>query len=126
MKKYIIHILVIVAFIATLLSIDAFRKAFLFDTKIAYAANEPWFAWMKVGDEEIQILFETTLTSRTLTIKEFCQIYGLSLDSGTGVVEQWCKQHDNSQCQMRFVGSFLMDNNSPTTLLPVVPEYMYY
>ena len=125
MKKYNIHFFVILALIASLISIDAFRKAFLFDARIAYAANEPTYGWIMDNGVEVQIQFETTLTSRNLSIKEFSDIYGYHLESGQKVVEQWCKQHDNSLCQLRFVGAFLVDNGN-MTLLPVIPQYMYY
>ena len=125
MKKYNIHFLILLALIASLISIDAFRKVFLFDTRIAYAANEPTYGWTMIDGAEVQIQFETTLTSRNLSIKEFSDIYGYHVESGQMVVEQWCKQHDNSQCQLRFVGAFLVDNGN-TTLLPVIPQYMYY
>ena len=119
------YLLVILALMISVLSIDAFRKAFMFDTRIAYAANEPTYGWTIIDDVEIQIQFETTLKSRTLSIKEFCDIYGYKLESNGFVSEQWCGQHDNSQCQLRFVGSFLVENGN-TTLLPVTPQYMYY
>ena len=125
MKKSIIHISVVLTLIASLLSITVIRKAFLFDTRIAYAAKEPWYGWKMVGDEEVKILFETTLACRTLTVKEFCDNYHYDLETGTEVVEQWCKQHDDSQCEMRFVGCFLLDHGS-RSLLPVIPELMYY
>lgn len=125
MKKYNRHFVVILALIASLISIDAFRKAFLFDTRIAYAANEPTYGWIMKDGVEIQIQFETTLTSRNLSLKEFSDIYGYSLESGQMVVEQWCRQHDDSQCQLRFVGAFLVDGNY-RSLLPVMPQYMYY
>ena len=125
MKKYNRHFFVILALMASLISIDAFRKAFLFDTRIAYAANEPTYGWIMEDGVEIQIQFETTLTNRNLSLKEFNDIYNYNLTSGQMVVEQWCKQHDNSQCQLRFVGVFVVDNGY-MTLLPVTPQYMYY
>lgn len=108
----------------SLTSIDSIRKALLFDTQIAYAANEPWYAWMIIDGEEVSIQFETALTSRELSIREFCRIYGINI-SGTSVIEQWCQQKDNSMCELRFVGAFL-NNNGIMTKLSVVPEYMYY
>ena len=125
MKKNNRHFFVILALMVSLISIDAFRKAFLFDTRIAYAANEPTYGWIMEDDVEIQIQFETTITNRNLSLKEFSDIYNYPLESGQMVVEQWCKQHDNSQCQLRFVGVFVVDNGY-MTLLPVVPQYMYY
>jgi hypothetical protein len=109
----------------SLISIDAFRKAFVFDTGVAYAANEPTYGWIMIDNVEVQIQYETTLASNTLSIKDFNEIYGYNLDSGSYVVEQWCKQHDNSLCQLRFVGIFLVENGS-RTLLPVMPVNMYY
>lgn len=117
--------LFVFASIVSLTAIDSFRKALLFDTQIAYAANEPWYAWMMVGGEEVQIEFETVLKGRALTLKEFNDIYGYNLESGSCVVEQWCSQCDNSRCELRFVGSFL-NVNGQLTLLPVTPALMYY
>ena len=125
MKKYKRLFFVILALMISLISIDAFRKAFVFDTRVAYAANEPTYGWIMIDDVEVQIQFETTLASNTLSIKDFNEIYGYNLDSGSYVVEQWCKQHDNSLCQLRFVGIFLVENGS-RTLLPVMPVSMYY
>ena len=74
MKKYNRHFFVILALIASLISIEAFRKAFLFDTRIAYAANEPTYGWIMEDDVEIQIQYETTITNRNLSLKEFSDI----------------------------------------------------
>ena len=115
----------VLASIISLTVIESFRKAFLFDTKIAYAANEPWYCWMMVDGEEIQIQFETVLRGRAISIRDFNQIYGYNLESGSCVVEQWCSQCDNSRCELRFVGSFLNDNGQLTQLM-VTPELMYY
>lgn len=111
--------------LTSLFSVESFRKALSFDTKIAYATNEPWYGWMKVDGIEVQIQFETTLVNRVLSLSEFSRIYGFQLESGTRVVEQWCSQMDNSLCEMRFVGSFL-EENGHLTRLPVTPELMYY
>ena len=100
MRKFLIYISVASALMASLLSIKPIRKAFLFDTRIAYAANEPRYGWTMIGDIEVQIIFETTLASRTLSLKEFCENYHYDLESGTSVVEQWCKQQDNSLCEI--------------------------
>lgn len=125
MKRHNSILLIFLVSMVSLISIESIRKALLFDTQIAYAANEPWYGWMIINGDEVQIKFETSLTSRELSIKEFCRIYGFSNISGTSVIEQWCHQKDNSMCEMRFVGSFLNDNGIMTKL-PVVPEYMYY
>ena len=125
MKRHNSILLIFLVSMVSLISIESIRKALLFDTQIAYAANEPWYGWMIINGDEVQIKFETSLTSRELSIKEFCRIYGFSNISGTSVIEQWCHQKDNSMCEMRFVGSFLNDNGIMTKL-PVVTEYMYY
>lgn len=125
MNKQNLRLLILVVSIISLMPIDSFRKAFLLDTNIAYAANEPWYGWIKIGDEEIQIQFETALTSRNLSVKEFCQTYGYNLESNSTIIEQWCQQHDNSLCELRFVGIFL-DENGYLTRLPVLPQHMYY
>ena len=125
MKRHCIFLLVFLVSMVSFVSIETLRKALLFDTKIAYAANEPWYGWMIINGDEVQIQFETSLTSRELSIREFCKIYGYSNISGTSVIEQWCHQKDNSMCEMRFVGAFLNDNGI-WTKLAVVPEYMYY
>ncbi|MBO4561430.1 MAG: hypothetical protein J5705_05625 [Bacteroidaceae bacterium] len=125
MKKYCFYALAMLAFAVSLTAIDSLREAFLFGTKTAYAANEPWYCWMNTEDGEVMIQFETSLTSRNLTVKEFCQIYGINLESGSNIVEQWCQQHDNSLCEMQYVGAFLEENGC-WTKLPVTPEYMYY
>ena len=125
MKKYCFYALAMLAFAVSLTAIDSLREAFLFGTKTAYAANEPWYCWMNTEDGEVMIQFETSLTSRNLTVKEFCQIYGINLESGSNIVEPWCQQHDNSLCEMQYVGAFLEENGC-WTKLPVTPEYMYY
>ena len=124
MKRHSLYLLLLFLSVISLTSIGSVRKALLFDTKIAYAANEPWYGWIEIGGEEVQILFETSLTSRQLSVKEFCKIYGFSNISGSFVTEQWCYQKDNSLCEMRYVGAFL-NNNGVITRLTVVPEYMY-
>jgi|GEM_PF-2875771 hypothetical protein len=125
MKKNNLCLFVILVALTSLFSVESFRKALSFDTKIAYATNEPWYGWMKVDGIEVQIQFETTLVNRVLSLSEFSRIYGFQLESGTRVVEQWCSQMDNSLCEMRFVGSFL-EENGHLTRLPVTPELMYY
>ncbi len=125
MKKNNLCLFVILVALTSLFSVESFRKALSFDTKIAYATNEPWYGWMKVDGIEVQIQFETTLATRYLTISEFCRIYGFHLESGSRVLERWCKQIDDSLCDMRFVGSFL-EENGHLTRLPVTPELMYY
>ncbi len=126
MKKKKGLILISLALMASLLSVDAFRKAFVFDARIAYAANEPTYGWMyDINGDEIQVQFQSTIACRNLTIKEFNSIYGFSLSSGTSVIEQWCRQHDNSICELSCVGAFLVNNGS-LQLLPVVPEYMCF
>ncbi|MCQ2068636.1 MAG: hypothetical protein MJY68_06000 [Bacteroidaceae bacterium] len=125
MKRRLFFLLILSVAMASFVSIGSVRKALLFDTQIAYAANEPWYGWMNMNGEEVQIQFETSLTSREISVKEFCKIYGFSNISGTSVIEQWCHQKDNSMCEMRFVGAFL-NNNGVMTRLTVVPEYMYY
>jgi hypothetical protein len=125
MKKNNLCLFVILVALTSLFSVESFRKALSFDTKIAYATNEPWYGWMKIDGIEVQIQFETTLVNRILSLSEFSRIYGFQLESGTRVVEQWCSQMDNSLCEMRFVGSFL-EENGHLTRLPVTPELMYY
>ena len=125
MKKNNLCLFVILVALTSLFSVESFRKALSFDTKIAYATNEPWYGWMKIDGIEVQIQFETTLANRVLSLSEFSRIYGFQLESGTRVVEQWCTQMDNSLCEMRFVGSFL-EENGHLTRLPVTPELMYY
>ncbi len=125
MKKNNLCLFVILVALTSLFSVESFRKALSFDTKIAYATNEPWYGWMKIDGIEVQIQFETTLVNRVLSLSEFSRIYGFQLESGTRVVEQWCSQMDNSLCEMRFVGSFL-EENGHLTRLPVTPELMYY
>jgi hypothetical protein len=125
MKKNNLCLFVILVALTSLFSVESFRKALSFDTKIAYATNEPWYGWMKIDGIEVQIQFETTLVNRVLSLSEFSRIYGFQLESGTRVVEQWCTQMDNSLCEMRFVGSFL-EENGHLTRLPVTPELMYY
>ena len=124
MKRHSLYLLLLFLSVISLTSIGSVRKALLFDTKIAYAANEPWYGWIEIGGEEVQILFETSLTSRQLSVKEFCKIYGFSNISGSFVTEQRCYQKDNSLCEMRYVGA-LLNNNGVITRLTVVPEYMY-
>lgn len=126
MKRHSLYLLLAFLSFVSLASIGSVRKALCFDMKIAYAANEPWLGYrMNMSGEEIQILFETSLTSRELSVKEFCKIYGFNNLSGSSVREQWCHQKDNSMCEMQYVGAFL-DNNGSITKLTVVPEYMYY
>ncbi len=125
MKKHLFEMVFVFASIVSLTVIQPFRNALMFNTHIAYAANEPWYAWMTIDGEEVQIEFETVLKGRALTLKDFNDIYGFNLESGSCVVEQWCSQCDNSRCEMRFVGSFLNDNGH-LTLLPVTPALMYY
>ena len=76
------------ASIVSLTVIQPFRNALMFNTHIAYAANEPWYAWMTIDGEEVQIEFETVLKGRALTLKDFNDIYGFNLESGSCVVEQ--------------------------------------
>lgn len=125
MKKHCYYVLVLLASAISLIAIDSLREVLLYGNKTAYAANEPWYCWMNTEDGEVMIQFETSLTSRNLSVKEFCQIYGMSLQSGSNVIEQWCQQHDNALCEMRYVGAFLEDNGC-LTRLPVTPEYQYY
>lgn len=124
MKRHSLYLLLFLSVIS-LTSIGTVRKALLFDTKIAYASNEPWFGWMMIGSDEVQILFETALSVRELSVREFCRIYGFSDISGSKVMEQWCSLKYNSLCEMRYVGDFLYHDGG-VTKLPVVPEYMYY
>ncbi len=120
------YLLIALASIATLTSIDCIRKALLFDTQIAYAADEIKYGWMIIGGEEVFIQFGSALTDREISVKEFCEIYGFSYLSGKSVTEQWCEQKEHSLCEMRFVGAFLNYENGGYTKLTVVPEYMYY
>lgn len=125
MKKHLFKVVVVLASILSLTAIESIREALLFDAHIAYAANEPWYGWMMVDGNEVQIEFETVLKGRVMSLKEFSDTYGYHLESGSNVVEQWCSQCDHSRCELRFVGSFL-NNNGQLTLLPVTPELMYY
>lgn len=126
MKKNRLFLLLFLVSMVSFTTIESVRKAILFDNRIAFASNEPWYGWMMTpGGDEVQIQFETALTSRNLSVSEFCRIYGFSNITGSSVIEQWCQQRDNSLCEMMYVGSFL-NNNGVITRLTVVPEYMYY
>lgn len=125
MKKNNLCLFILLAAVVSLMSVDSFRKALSFDTKIAYATNEPWYGWMKVDGIEIRIQFETALTSRILSATDFSRIYGYNIESDSRIVEQWCEQRDNSLCELRYVGAFI-EENGHLTPLPVIPEHMYY
>lgn len=125
MKKHRLFLLLFLVTMVSFTTIESVRKALLFDTRIAYAANEPWIGWMMTPGGEVQIQFETALAYRNLSVSEFCRIYGFSNIIGSSVTEQWCQQKDNSICEMMYVGAFL-NNNGVITKLTVVPEYMYY
>ncbi len=116
------HLLItIIGLFFTFVHIETLKAFFNPNANVAYAIS-PFFGWKMIGDEEVAIFFETSLTSRVLSAEEFNDTYGYNFSTDIQIREQWCEEHTNSSCEMRFVGAFLPDG----TMLPVVPELMYY
>lgn len=122
MKKYRVYIFAI-SLLFLLFQAENVISVLSFDTKIAYAESPKW-GWRMENGTEVSFIVNTTLRYRTITPKEFAQIYAIELPIVDGIItEVWCGSQDFSLCDLRYVGAWLPDG---TQLGNIIPEHMDY